>query len=219
MTTIAAPREQELAELVDQHRQALAKIEGEAAKLEADAASCALQLERLATDFTRPAEGIAEDRRALEASVAEYRASAEFLRRRAEAYATQNRVAELEAELAGLVEARRDAAAREEALARHEAALEEFEARMNQARDCAVAAELCFGRARTLALEIDAAVRRFDFAAPAGFDNRFADHVRAVNDRLAKYPKANNGYTTWPVAPLEDLPVTTGDRKKGGRSS
>jgi len=205
-TTVARTREEDLEEQVAHHRAELAKIEGEAVELDASAATCEQNLERLLQDFSRPAEGIPQDRRALEASRDEYRGAADFLRRRAQAYSVQYGVKQLEAELANLQNSRREAEARAAAHERYQADLEEYLARVDQVKELRIAAELAFGRARSLVVVIQAAARQWGFDPPGNFDGRLGQIQGEVNNRLDGYPRASNGYTTWPIVDSESLP-------------
>ena len=125
-------RTEHLAERIEEHRAVIAGIEAQAAKMDEEAQAADARAAAILSDFSRPAEGLAEDVQAHKNTATYGRDGAQLLRQRAAAYAATNQVESLENEhryLVGQEKARIEA---EAAAVRTAQLTKEFEARVAQ---------------------------------------------------------------------------------------
>ncbi|MHB8613546.1 MAG: hypothetical protein ACYDAL_14125 [Candidatus Dormibacteraceae bacterium] len=201
MTTATAPktREQELEEQIAQHRKDIAKIEAKADELDAAARECDVKVDAMVSDLKRPTEGMAEDLIALRSTAAQRHEAAALLRRRVESAIEQSGIRHLEVELNGLQTDRLQAEQLAATKVRHAANLAEYIARIQVLENLRVQLELEFGRCHSLRVELIQAARQHGLDTPANFDSWMFGTGR-VDERIAAWPRANDGASTWHVA-------------------
>lgn len=185
--------EDELEERIAQHRSEHEAILESVRETLAKADAADADRAALTKDFTRPAEGLAEDISALDRSATELRRQARLLEERAAAYLETSRLAELEAALVDRRAEREQAEAQWVAWDRFVAIVTEFEVRFEDAVMAHAAAAQNKRRLEELETELS---QLSDFELPKGFPFGHLDRRDPKRDDYRGVQRRGPGTTT-----------------------